>query len=509
MISSKICRRGACSRSYRSLENRDQGRFLHFHSCLLSYKWQLALFGPCLMLLVLANSVSALDITAKRFEGNPILSVDVIGDEAYDVHREANSDEYISIAGPSLIRVPDWIENPLAKYYLYFAHHKGAYIRLAYAHKLEGPWKVYNPGKGVLGLDEVEGFAFDHVASPDVHVDHRNQRIVMYYHSPYIDESLGQKTFVALSDEGLDFDPYSSEVLGKMYMRVFRYRGYFYGVPRRGPMVRSLDGLTNFEPGPDMFHYEDRHFALKLHNNRLFVFYSHELDVPETIKVMEMDISDSDWLNWHLEPNPTVVLKPELPYETNPQQVLLDPFVYQEAGKHYLFYSVAKEQGIALAYLDVPEWEALSIHEIVAKSHGKYGVARDLPRLGEHAYLDGSARFDGVPKALRKALWITTDNADVKSSGSAQDFLTFQADQAVTVYVAHDDRFERRPKWLMGWGDTGDKVKLIQGDLDINASVFSKHFKAGHIALGGNLAIDDPAPPHERLMYLVAVKSQE
>ena len=39
----------------------------------------------------------------------------------------------VNIQGPSLIRVPDWVENPLGKYYLYFADHKGLYIRLAYA----------------------------------------------------------------------------------------------------------------------------------------------------------------------------------------------------------------------------------------------------------------------------------------------------------------------------------------------------------------------------------------
>ena len=37
----------------------------------------------------------------------------------------------VNIQGPSLIRVPDWIEDRLGAYYLYFADHKGSYIRLA------------------------------------------------------------------------------------------------------------------------------------------------------------------------------------------------------------------------------------------------------------------------------------------------------------------------------------------------------------------------------------------
>lgn len=51
-----------------------------------------------------------------------------------------------NIEGPSLIRVPPWLPDPLGRYYLYFADHKGDYIRLAYADDLAGPWTVHPPG---------------------------------------------------------------------------------------------------------------------------------------------------------------------------------------------------------------------------------------------------------------------------------------------------------------------------------------------------------------------------
>ena len=57
-----------------------------------------------------------------------------------------------NINGPSLIRAPDWLGEPLGRYYLYFADHKGAYIRLACADTLTGPWRVYTPG--TLTLEE-------------------------------------------------------------------------------------------------------------------------------------------------------------------------------------------------------------------------------------------------------------------------------------------------------------------------------------------------------------------
>ena len=49
---------------------------------------------------------------------------------------EAKAYGYTNINGPSLIKVPDWVENKLGNYYCYFAHHKGAYIRMAYADTL-------------------------------------------------------------------------------------------------------------------------------------------------------------------------------------------------------------------------------------------------------------------------------------------------------------------------------------------------------------------------------------
>ena len=69
-----------------------------------------------------------------RFVENPLVSVTTtrsLGD---------------NVNGPSVIRVPLWLPHPLGRYYMYFAHHKGAYIRLAYANSLTGPWKVYEPG---------------------------------------------------------------------------------------------------------------------------------------------------------------------------------------------------------------------------------------------------------------------------------------------------------------------------------------------------------------------------
>jgi hypothetical protein len=48
-----------------------------------------------------------------------------------------------NVNGPSLIRVPEWVARPLGRYYLYFGHHRGTFIRLATAPSLEGPRRTH------------------------------------------------------------------------------------------------------------------------------------------------------------------------------------------------------------------------------------------------------------------------------------------------------------------------------------------------------------------------------
>ncbi|HEU4619801.1 MAG TPA: hypothetical protein VFV10_17315, partial [Gammaproteobacteria bacterium] len=125
------------------------------------------------------------EVTATRFAENPLVSV--------------RSDPSLgdNVNGPSIIKVPDWVENPLGKYYMYFAHHRGLYIRLAYADSLHGPWKVYVPG--VLNVSETALYrpqpdppyeiygVYTHVASPEVLVDDANKRIIMWVHGQFSD----------------------------------------------------------------------------------------------------------------------------------------------------------------------------------------------------------------------------------------------------------------------------------------------------------------------------------
>jgi len=279
----------------------------------------------------------------QRFPNNPIIVP----------HMDGRMGDNIN--GPSLLAVPDWISDPMGRYYLYFAHHHGTCIRLAFADRLEGPWKTYEPGVLDLADTPFRG----HIASPDVHIDPARRELRMYFHGP---SGQGQQTRLAVSRDGRHFTCLP-EVLGVAYFRVWSYRGHYYAVDRAGRISRSADGLKDFEPGPSPFPPGYRHGALKLDGDMLTVFYSCIGDRPEHIVYSQVTLG-GDWRQWRAPP-PVSLLKPELDYEGTdlplecsrggwaPQRVcqLRDPAIFREDGRTYLLYSVAGEAGIAIGEL--------------------------------------------------------------------------------------------------------------------------------------------------------------
>ncbi len=303
------------------------------------------------------------EVELHRLRGNPIIRPEMLpGSDGGNIN------------GPSLIRVPSWVDAPLGRYYLYFAHHGGEYIRLAYADHLEGPWKIHEPG--VLHLKNTPACK-GHIASPDVIVDESRREIRMYFHGPARAVS-GQKSFVATGKDGLHFSP-SDEVLGTFYFRVFPYENAWYALAKGGVVHRSADGLTGFERGRNPFPGGEsrtgdlnepgpRHLALHRQGETLWVYYSSIGDAPERILRAPIKLH-ADWREWRAE-DPEEVLRPEFPWEGAdlpvkrstagaakvPLNELRDPAIFEDDdGRTYLLYSVAGESGIAIAELIQPK----------------------------------------------------------------------------------------------------------------------------------------------------------
>ncbi len=295
-----------------------------------------------------------------------------------------------NIQGPSLIAVPQWVVNPLGRYYLYFADHKGAFIRMAFSDEIAGPYTVYEPGTlqlhqshfpsepiacsdeelerisryylDVLGIQTAQTVHSDittpHIASPDVHVDHRNQQIIMYFHG--LESLANQQSRVAVSRDGLSFSAQPKLMTGT-YLRAFMIGDQRYGLTMPGQIWKLGPGLADAVAGPKLFDGNMRHCAVVVRGEVLHVFYTVVGDAPERIVHSTVDIT-SDWMEW-AETEPVELLRPELDWEgadlpnepskrsVAPGRVnqLRDPAFFHEAGRDYLFYAVAGESGIALA----------------------------------------------------------------------------------------------------------------------------------------------------------------
>jgi hypothetical protein len=199
-----------------------------------------------------------------------------------------------------------------------------------------------------------------HIASPDVHVDPENRRIVMYYHG--LDDVATQVTRVATSRDGIDFAA-RPEILGRSYMRDFRLDGMAYALAMPGEFSRSRDGLHDFELGPTLFNPNMRHAAVMKRGDVLSVFWTEVGMAPERILLSRIDLA-GDWQRWR-ESAPIEILRPERAWEGAEAPLvpsirstaygavnqLRDPAILEDDGRTYLFYAVAGESGIAVAEL--------------------------------------------------------------------------------------------------------------------------------------------------------------
>lgn len=266
-----------------------------------------------------------------------------------------------SINGATLLKVPKWIKNPLANYYLYFAHHQGKHIRLAYSNSITKDFQIY-----VSGVLDIEKTYFNrHIASPEIYVNDDDKLIYMYFHGMSNGDT-DQYTRVAVSEDGLNFNV-MPEIIGTSYWRIFIKDGYFYSIAMRGGNIkRSKNGLDNWEDCKGIFNgLNIRHIGLRrINENLLQIFYTKKGVCPESIHYVSMDIS-KDWTEWKLDDNHTLLMKPETDYEganeplipskggisPGKQNQLKDPFIYKENEKEYIFYSAGGENSIAVAEL--------------------------------------------------------------------------------------------------------------------------------------------------------------
>jgi hypothetical protein len=338
-----------------------------------------------LFALTAAGIVDAQGITVKRLAQNPLITV------------KSSASLGTNVNGPTVVRVPDWVQRPLGRYYMYFANHMGEFIRFAYADAITGPWKIHDAG--VMHVRDTAMFRpqpdpketledfYTHVASPEILIDAERQRFVMWFHGWWTNgerwpgdpaearawaqsKGYSQFTQVAESADGIHFEARPA-ITRAAYLRVFQRGSQYYGVSRLGRLSRAADPLATFEPGPNPFRdgrYAGRirHVALVPRGNTLHVFFTAIGDAPERVMWSTIDLT-GEWNAWRAT-DPVEILRPTAAYEcTNlpdapseagdiavPARQIRDPFVFGEGGRAYLFYAICGEQGIAAAEISLP-----------------------------------------------------------------------------------------------------------------------------------------------------------
>ena len=318
-----------------------------------------------------------------------------------------------NINGPSVLRMPDWASGRLGTFHMYFGHHKGKSIRLAYTDALQGPWKMHPDP--IMPLSEslfepvdpphdpklkapdwVEALGGDylyaHVASPDVHVDEGRRRLVMYYHGLLADGD--QQTRLATSTDGLQFTP-QEPLLGPPYFRATWLDGgdgpvmYLSMWEGRLGRARSWEGPFDLAP-PDHLppHVtgaasgggktsrdpkaksqirppsQIRHGHVFAHKGRLHLTFSRIGDTPERLLHCEMVPAD-DWADWRFGPVSEMMRSAPgwegggLPIQTSVMGTamdrlheLRDPALFTDDGKVYLAYCGGGEQGLGIALIE-------------------------------------------------------------------------------------------------------------------------------------------------------------
>ena len=356
-------------------------------------------FGRRLSGMVDDPDIPAFTGTVTRLTPGPLIAADLFGPAEI---AGLEPDALANINGPSVVRMPDWAAGRRGRYHLYFGHHKGKSIRLAYADDLAGRWRMhpdpvlhladsffepedppFDPSlpqpHWVAGLKG--DYLYAHIASPDVHVDDdgpdddgpendRTRRFVMYFHG--LLRNGDQQSRVAFSTDGLHFTA-QEPLIGPPYLRGARLGGWLYLAMWGGRLARARHWTGPFDLAPPEIlppHLtggpgrQIRHGHLFAHQGRLHLTGSRIGDAPEALLHCEL-IPAENWADWRFGPV-RELLRPAAGWEggdTPPTasemgtvmgrvNQLRDPALFLDDGQVYLTYCGGGENGIGMARVD-------------------------------------------------------------------------------------------------------------------------------------------------------------
>jgi len=132
----------------------------------------------------------------------------------------------------------------------------------------------------------------------------------------------------------------------------------------------------------------------------------------------------------------------------------------------------------------------------VLSTSGTYVLsATDTLAVGKTVYRDRDYTFTDIPASYDGLLYLRTVNDD--KFNSAPDYLQFNVNKPVTVFVGFTTEATTLPSWLDSWTNTGEQLGLSAG----SRQLYQKDFPSGTVVLGGNEV--------GYSMYVVVLKDKE
>lgn len=120
---------------------------------------------------------------------------------------------------PTLVKTEGHMEDPLGKYYLYYAPHKHIATSMAYSDSIEGPWKEYKQNPVVKGP-----------SAPDIRWIEEKGKFYLWGHRK------NSQTELWTSDDGINFKYHSISITARSigtrnatYSRMYEYPLGKYG----------------------------------------------------------------------------------------------------------------------------------------------------------------------------------------------------------------------------------------------------------------------------------------
>ncbi len=115
-------------------------------------------------------------------------------------------------------------------------------------------------------------------------------------------------------------------------------------------------------------------------------------------------------------------------------------------------------------------------------------------------FIDQVFTYTSIPANCIDAIALRTADSDKNTTGN--NFINFDVNQEVSVYVAYDKRIVGSPSWLSTWDHI--QPHLFDSSPSHSRHLFRKSFQAGRVTLGGNEGIGE-----NQSMYTVFVTAPD